>query len=248
MDTQTAGIGHNSGIAIFDEANERIDVANRWITERPQIEDAEQADKAGGFKKQLSETKKALDAARREEKAPHDLAAKEVDAKFKPVIDLVDRALAAITAKLTAYLQAEQRKADEERRQREAEAKRKIDEAAAAQRKAEEEARRAGGDALRAQAAADAAGKAAADAVRAASEPARATVKGDFTTRAMSLRTIWRARIVDEKAALKHYAKHPAVRAAALEKIRELAEAEARTRKGEHPPEGIEFYPDQKAA
>ena len=266
MDTATAtklddagwesalGIGHNGGpamtpfAALKAQADERIDTANRWITERPTITDAAMAEKATGFRDQLAATYKATEAQRKADKEPHMLAAKAVDAQYAPVLSLLESAGKAIKAKITDYLVAEQAKADAERRAREAEARRKADEAAAAQRRAEEEARKAGGDALRSQAAAEASARAAADAAKAAAEPARATIKGDYNARAVSLRSTWTAEMIDEAAAWKHYQKNPAVRAAALAKALELATADAKAFKdAERAPPGFRFVETKTA-
>lgn len=251
-DEPPAGIGHNNPPSptplerLLDEANARIDAANRWLTERPEIVDDEMADKAGGFKKQVSDVRKDLDGMRLAENRAFEAAQKE---KYGSVLDLLRRAHDMIGAKLTAYLQEKQRKADELRRQQEAEARRKQQEAAEAQRRAEESQRQAGADALRAQQAAENARKAAEAATQAAAQPVRAAVKGDYTTRAVTLRTIWRARVTDAKAALKHYGKHPVVQKAALEAALQLANEEAKLRKdASMAPPGFEFYPEQKAA
>jgi len=86
------------------------------------------------------------------------------------------------------------------------------------------------------------------DRLAAASDPARPRLKGDYSRRAMGLRSNWKARIIDEQAALRHYAKHPVIRAAALAAIRKVASDEAVASKGSSkPPPGCEFFNDERA-
>ena len=72
------------------------------------------------------------DAARAEEKRPHDEAAKAVQSKWKPLLDKADRAVTAAQKPLTDYLLRLER-------ERQAEAQRLAEEA----RKAEEQAQAA---------------------------------------------------------------------------------------------------------
>lgn len=228
------------------EADERIDTANRWITERPTITDSAMAEKATGFRDQLAATYKATEAQRKADKEPHMLAAKAVDAQYAPVLSLLESAGKAIKAKITDYLVAEQAKADAERRAREEAAWQARIQAEKDKYAAEEAAK--GGDVLRAQATAEASAKAAADAAKAAEEPVRATIKGDYNARAVTLRSSWSAEVTDEAGALKHYAKHPQVRAAALAKALDLATADAKALKdATRAPPGFRFVETKTA-
>jgi hypothetical protein len=241
-----AVIGNNNPPdQLLEEANERIDAANKWLTERPEITDDEIADKAGGFKAQLAATFKALDERRLAENRAH-LAAQ--DAKYKTPLALLKAGLDAVDAKIRAYLKAKQDRLDEERRKQEAAAKAAQEAAAAAAKKAEEEASKKGGDPLRAQLAADQAKEKAAQAAQAAAAPAeRAAIKGTYTQRAVTLKTYWSARIVDETAALKAYAKHPDIRAAALAAILKIAKDDAvATKDPAKAKPGIEYFSEQR--
>ncbi|HVY51878.1 MAG TPA: hypothetical protein VHA07_10010 [Devosia sp.] len=226
------------------EANERIDVANRWLTERPEITDAEMADRAAGFEAQLRGTTKALDDARRAEKKPLEDQLKAIDARYRPLTDLLAKAKDMIVARRNAWLRAEEVRLAREKAAAEAEARRRREEAAAAQRRAEEAARQAGADALRAQQAAeDAARRAAAAEQVAAKAPEKAVIKGDYTARAVGLRSNWTAVVTDEAAALRSYGKHPVVRKAALEAALKLAIAEAKAAKDPNAAKpGFRFY------
>lgn len=244
---------HPPELVGFDELSGRvngfIDTSNRWIIERPTLTDADMADKASGLKTQLGDLKKDLDKRRREAKKPHEDAASAVDAVFKPMIDLVDRAYRAIGDKITAFMLEQQRKADEERRQKEAEARRQREEAEAAAERAREEASKQGGDALRAQAEAEAKARLAAQAEKDAAKPTKVQLRGDYTTKAVSLRVTWHARVTDETAALRHYAKNKIVRAAALKAALDVAASEAKLAKNKDAaPPGFEFYSESRAA
>lgn len=230
---------------IFLEAEERVAAANRWLTERPEITDDDMADKAGGFLKQCAATWTKLDGERKAEKRAYEIA---LYAKYEKPLDLLARAKAAIDIKIKAWLKVKADKLAEEKRQQEAEAERIRQEAEAATRRAEAEAKKKGGNVLEAQAAADAATQRAEEAALVAARPVeRAQVKGTHTGRAMSLRTYWDARIVDEQKALRSYAKHPDIRAAALAAIVKVAKAEAvREKDPAKAKDGIEFFSEEK--
>lgn len=231
-------IGHNQPpepIEFTDlstRANALIDTANRWITERSEIGDAETADKATGFEKQIRESVSALDAARRAEKIPLEQQLKAIDERYRPLTDLLAKAKDAIVRLRNAWLRAEEARLAREKAAAEAEARRQREEAAAAQRRAEDAARQAGADALRAQQAAEDAARKTAEAEKvAAKAPVQAQIKGDYTSRAVGLRAQWTAVVTDEALALKSYGKHPAVRKAALEAALKLAQADAKATK-----------------
>ncbi len=236
---------NNPPDALLAEANERIDAANKWLVERPEITDEEIADKAGGFKAQIAATRKALDDRRLTEKRAF-LA--DQDAVYNTPLDLLQRAFDAIDGKIRAFLKAKDARIAEEKRKQEAEAERLRQEAADAARRAEEEAKKKGGDVLRSQAAAEALVKQAEEAATLAARPiARAAVKGTYTQRAITLRTYWDAKITDETKALKSYAKHPAIRLAALEAIKRVAKAEAiETKDATKAPAGVEFFSEER--
>lgn len=235
--------------AIKTKVDERIDAANRWITERPRLTDADMADRANGFKTQLLDLKKEVDGARRTLKKPHEDAEAAIDQQFKPLLDLIAAAYKAMADKVTAYLQEQQRLAQEERRRQAEEARRKREEAEAAAARAHEEAGRAGGNVLQAEQEAVAAARLAAQAEQEAQRPVAVQLRGTFSRRAAGLRKTWYAEITDEKAALKHYAKHQKVRAAALAAALELANAEAKVSKSEGAaPPGFAFKFREQAA
>lgn len=179
--------------AIYDEAKLWLDGAA--------VGSQDDADGIGKLLNLLRATEKSVDAARAEEKRPFDEGAKEVQARYKPLLDNLKRAADACKSALAPWLakvEAEKRAAAEKTRQ-EAEAKaREAAEALRASRQAEadlsakEEAERA----------IDQAQKAERIAKKAENDTAKA-VGG--VGRAVSLRTVYRAEIADLSAATWHF-------------------------------------------
>ena len=183
------------------------------------------AEKANDFLTGVRGLFKRVDGQRKADKAPHDTAAKAVDAAFKPLIEALTAIGDEIKAKLTAFAVAE------ERRQREA--------AEAARRAAEEEARRAQEEAARAAARGDILAEMEAQAAADAAEKAkaeRAPVKAGIASstgagRTAALRTIREAEITNILLLFGHYRQHPDVAATLLR----LANADIRAAKGADP-------------
>lgn len=230
---------------IFAEADERIANANRWLTERPEITDDDMADKAGGFKNQCAGTWTKMDNDRKAEKRAYETA---LQVKYGPPLDLLARARDAIDLKIKAWLRVKADRLAEEKRREEENAEHLRQEAAAAIKLAEDEAKKKGGNVLQAQAAAEALTRKAEDAAIEAARPVeKAVVKGTYTTRAMGLKTYWDAKIVDEQAALKAFAKHPDIRAAALAAILKIVKAQATaTKDAAKAPNGVEFFSEER--
>ncbi|RJP45479.1 hypothetical protein C4587_00865 [Candidatus Parcubacteria bacterium] len=115
------------------QINDMIDEARKWLASiGGKIATQEHADKAANFAGAFGELEKEADKARKNEKEPHDKAAKAVQAKWLPVIELA--------AEKKSWLKKEFEKfALAEKRRREEEARRLAEE----QRKAAEEAARA---------------------------------------------------------------------------------------------------------
>jgi len=231
---------------LMTAAAELIELGNRWETERPTITDAEMAAKAGSFRGKLKVVRDGLDELRLEEKRDFEAWLKE---KFGPTLDMLARARTSIVGKIDAWLKAEQRRLDEERRAHEAEAQRQREAAEAARRAAEEAAKREGAAALQAQQAAEEQQRRADEAARRAAEPMRAQIKSVTGGRTIAPRTTWHAKIVDEAKALESYRDHPVVRQAALDAALRLADAEAKaSKRTDAAKAGFEFYSDTKAA
>jgi hypothetical protein len=238
-------IGHNKPpeLTAIERTPELIDNCNRWLAERPEVTDPEMAGAAQRFTLQLRALRDDLDKELRSDRRPHDDAIAVIKAAYLDPQQLVEIALVQMEKRNRGWLKREQDRLDAERaeRQRQAdEAKRKTNEAleqAAAKPSVEAE--------LAAQRALDAEMEAKRAAQRA---PTRARTRDDYASKAMSLHSRWKARVIDERAALKHYAKHPAIRAAALAAIVKVATDLAKDQKGKPPvPPGVEFWNDERA-
>lgn len=170
--------------------------------------------------------RKDVDAVRAAEKKPHDDAGKEVQARYKPLLDRCDAAAAEIKSKLTPYRTAKQKAKDE------------------AARKAREEAderQRAAQEALRTSDDLDTRFRAEADLKQAGKLTA---VANRIDREATGLRTVWEAEITDRRAALNFYLKRSPDRFEEL--LQQLASEDARGARGAVP--GVLFHERKKAA
>lgn len=102
-----------------------------------EVANEEVAGKVTDLIKLITACHKNAETTRVGRKEPFLASSRAVDGFFKGITDPLDRGKAALNAKLTLFLR---RKADEERKVREAEAKRQRDEAARLQREADERA------------------------------------------------------------------------------------------------------------
>ncbi len=233
--TDRHGIGGNNPPAIdaFGMAlDDAYETAEDFLDGSP-IETQGQADAVGRIVSEVKKIKKDADAARAEEKRPHDEAAKAVQAKWKPLLDRADTIVTAAQRPLTTYLaKLAAKQAEVERLARE-EAAKAAQAAIEAQRQADSvEAIEA---AKRLQDEADAAAKAAAKAGR-----AKAHVAG--VDRAVGLRSYRVATVVDRRAALNWIAKNDPD--ALSQFIDDYARRNAPTR----PMDGVEVTTERKVA
>lgn len=186
-------IGHNNPPA-FDTFSIALEDAHteaaNFLDGKP-IETQGQADAIGVILSTVKKLRKDADAARANEKRPHDEAGKAIQAKWRPLLERADAIQAAAQAPLTAYLskiEAEQREAARLAR---IEADRLAREALEAQRSAS-------GD-LAAIEAAQALQKAAGQADKAAARADRAKAHVAGADRAVGLRASWIHRITDRR-------------------------------------------------
>lgn len=190
-------IGHNGGPSLFDDLDALVAEARHWL-DGSIVQSQEEADAIGHLVNMARSVGKKLDALRVEEKRPHDDAARAVQEKYKPLLSRCDLVADACKKALTPFLQKlEVEKRERERLARE-DADRKREEAEAAIRTAKQsdlEARESAEALLRDAKRAEAA------AVRAESDTAKASTGG----RSMSLRTSYRAELVDPTEAARHY-------------------------------------------
>lgn len=191
--------------AIRVHVSDLMTEARNWC-DGTAIETQAQADLVAKLIDDFRQAAKAADDARKEEARPHDEAKAAIQAKYAPLIAEtkaqtgdIPRALAALKATLTPWLQRLERERQEAARKAQEEADRKAREAAEAMRAAEVSDLAAREEAESLVAAAQAV-QASADAL----EKARSHAKGDG--RAIGLRKTYRPVMTDRKAALMHYA------------------------------------------
>lgn len=186
---EVAKVGHNRNP--FDELSDEIadlyNEAHNWCDGEP-ISNQKQADEIAKLLEMIRQARKKADEARKEEKRPHDEAAKAVQQKFMPVLESADMASMACKKTLAPWLQ----KLEDEKRA-EAKAKRKEAEEKVRQAREAHQSAQSLEDMEKAeQSLADAK---AAEKEAVAAEKDRGRVKGG--TRAVSLRTVYRAEITD---------------------------------------------------
>lgn len=191
--TTEAGIGHNAPPAYDEETaaaleakmREFADAGGAWLDLR-EIADDTQAQRLADYLAGLQARIKETETARKEAKKPHDDAAKTVQKRFVPIVDLGTKLRDRLNGMLTAYASKKERAAAEARRKAEEEARRAHEEA---DRRAREAAAR---NDLAGEAEAERAREAAEDAAKAAARaPSGGQIKG--STRTMAMRTTCRA-------------------------------------------------------
>ena len=172
---------------------------NDWLAATPKIEtdadEARAADALDGLRKRLA----SLEAARKDDKAPHMEAARAVDAAYAPISAALTVCVNLLKARVQERLRAKHQALERER----AEAARAAAEAARAAQEAAKAAE-AAADVHAHLAAAEAADEAkeAADRARAAAA-VRPQASGHYTTRAVTLRKTRVAVLTDWRAAIK---------------------------------------------
>jgi hypothetical protein len=226
-------IGDNSrDLSLADQVREYASMALGWLRKNG-IKDAVGKDTVANMRQKLLDFGKQLDAQREIEKRPHDLAAKAVQAKYKPLIDEATAAAAELRDALTVYMREE-----EKRLQAEADAKRKAEEervAAENKRIADDRAKLMRDDPIAALTSDEPEPIAPAPI-----EPVKVTAGGQ-RGRKTGLREVTKFRLTDYVAALTHCKDHPAIREA-VEKV-----CFAQARAGASVP-GVESYSEKVAA
>jgi hypothetical protein len=196
MSVLLANAPADPAVLFAEEIDDLLLEARNYLDGEP-IANDDQATAVSSLLNRLRRVSKDADAARAEEKKPHDLAAKAVQQKWKPLLDKAD--LAASTAKqaLAPWLRAVEDRQRAEADRAAMEAARLAQEAAAVHRAAAGNLQ-ATEDAERLLEAADAARK---DAAKADKAKAHAT-GGE---RAIGLVDVFTPEMVDPVEALKHY-------------------------------------------
>jgi hypothetical protein len=223
-------IGHNQPPA-FEAMGMHIEDLFQLVSDTLAGVDAVQNDDQDaaldGLLDDFRKAKKAADEQRAIEKRPHDDAAKQVQARWKPLLDRCDMASSEIKAKLTPYRAAKIAAREEAARQAREEAE--------ARQKAAQDALQQSDD-LEARFAAEEELKAAERLTAAANRADRA---------ATGLRTSWSAEIIDRRAALNHYVKINPDAFIAL--IQDLADKDARNEATRRDIPGIAFHQKREA-
>jgi len=236
-----AEIGHNrppDDDDPIERAAALVANANRWISERPEIVDADMAGIAQDFVGQLRANREALEKAMKEERAPYDAMSAAIRIKYRNPLELIGLGLLKMNEKLGPWL-----KRDQERLDREAAERRRIAEQAKRDANAAIE-RAVTNPSLEADLeAADATKRAEALDKAATKPPERAGVRGDLSPRRMTMHRRWQAELVDADAALRHFGNAAEVRKAAVDAATKLASELARECKGDPKqcPPGFKF-------
>jgi hypothetical protein len=246
MSEAPSGIGHNlPPDDPFARAAELVENANRWIKERPEIADEEQAGAAQLAIDQLRKVKEDLEADLKARRQPHDQAIADLRVLFRDPLELIGIAMTRLQEIGAAWLQKKRDRLAAEKAEQERIAQVARDRANAAiieavtQPSVEADllARRATEDAAKLS--------------KAAAKPVpRAQVRGDFSEKAMSLRATWKAEPIKgrETEAIRAYAKDAEVRAAALKAATSVASRAAKAAKrADAAPAGWRFFKTETA-
>jgi hypothetical protein len=246
MNDDMRGIGDNlpPPATPTERAEQLVAAANLWSADVPKIADAEQAGRAQALVDQLRLATADVEAAQKAERKPHDEAIIEIRARYRPSLELLGIALDRLKWLAGGWLDRERARLEHEA----AERKRIAADAEIAARQAREQAAKAGAT-VEAEAEArrieEAAEQLRADALKPVERP---QIKGELSARAMSMRVHWGAVIVDDKLALKHFAKHPAIRDAALVAILKVCIKLAQSTKDpSQAPPGVRFEKKETA-
>lgn len=194
-------IGHNNPpdrFTLFREhIEELLDEAKQFLDGEP-IETDAQAEDVSRLLNMLRTAANDADEARKDEKRPHDEAAKAVQTKWKPVLEAADLAVSTAKKALAPFLQ---KKEDEQRAAAEA-VRMEAERQAAAARKAAENASPAD---LAAQTTVRVLQENAADLEKKAAKLDKGKAQARGGGRAVSLRSVWTATLINPVEALKHY-------------------------------------------
>lgn len=223
----------------LERAAQLIEAANEGLRTITRIDDDETGGRCQGFVDQLRDAQADLEAERKARIEPLQAAIDLVRMEYRELLELIELARAGLQPLLDDYLerkatklreQAEQRSVAARLAQVEADRRRRIADQLGATLQDKLDARRA-------QERADELGEL-------AKKRSRASIKGEWSERAMSQRSHWSAEITDPQTAVAYYATKPEV----IEAVRKLASADARRLKdaGAAPP-GIRFVEKKKA-
>lgn len=126
-DDEVPGLGHNAPPPQddYEGLREQIENARDLVKNYDELEDKAQADQAANLRDRLNSLSKQADTLRKEEKRPHDEAAKAIQARWNPLVGAAKEAADWLRdGPITKWM----RKADAERKAQEAEAQKEIEE------------------------------------------------------------------------------------------------------------------------
>lgn len=237
--SEVATIGHNNPPepTPYEAAYARMaslhELAESWLDGKPAASQAE-VDELSNLLDEARKAKKHADEARKAEAKPFDDGKAEVQARYNPLLknaDTIADALKSAMAPFLAKLEAEKRAREEAARREAEEARRKADEAIRESNRAN----------LAKREAAELALEAAAKAERIAKAAANDKAKATGGSRAVTLRTVYRAEVTDLTAAARHY--WPLAKAEFHAVVERLAAEDVRAGKRDIP--GVTVHEDK---
>lgn len=210
-DNPLAVLGHNqppepvepTPFEIAEKAvNDIYGEAKLWL-DGAKVEDQNTADGMGNLLTVIRKAKALAEESRKVEKKPHDDAAKEVQARYVPLIEKADLAAAACKKALTPWLEAQEKARQEAARIAQEAADKK-------RREAEEAIRATDATNLEERAAAESLLKDAKKAEKVAASIDRQTSNaGGYMGRAIGLKSVWSATMTDPVLAARHFWTQP---------------------------------------
>jgi hypothetical protein len=233
-------VGADAATVFDDRVEKLIAAVNAWAKDVPAISTEEQASRCADLIDQVAKEDGAIEDARKAAVKPFDDERKKIHTSFMDRRGKLGVCLPILKRLKEGWLRLVE--------QRQAEARRKAEEAALAARREVEEAVRklkeAKGPAVQSQLEADLAQQRAQEAADAARRAARARpqVVGEMSGRASGFRMHYSAKIVDRRKVLDWYQGHPDV----LSVIQRLADAEARDLKDRFAVPGAQLVKERR--
>lgn len=254
-----ATIGHNEPPSEFQTLKSEVDTflktADLWLAERPKITDGDTAKKAEDFDGQLLALKKKIEGIEEVEKRPYMNTLEEIRARFKGLSSRVVEIRTLFKARRDAWFDAEDLRIENERKQREEDARKAAEDAVEKRREAEEITAKAEAGELKgtgvsvsetlaaAAEAEEVAEQAQAD--YAVASNATASVRGDYATRTTTRKTVFTGTITDNGKLLAWVKKNRADELMAfLQGYADRAARSPEMRKSGLP--GVEFVPSKR--
>jgi len=235
-------IGDNSkDVSLLEQLNEYVSATLAWLKGR-KIDDKKTADQAANRRAEVLRLKKLVEKEWETKAAPHDTVIKALKLEYDSPVKQAEAANVMLRNAATEFARVEEKRLKDEADAKYA-AERKAA-AAAAQAVNEQRAKQIVDDPIAALTSPDLS-----DLVDELpfSAPPPAPVKvalGGQVGKVSGLRSYWEAEVIDQTAALAHYANHPDVVALILK----LAKADSKSSKGTAKIPGVRCYEDRRVA